>query len=356
MWALQYYNNNNNNQESTSIEEQHSTVRWTIILSGIFWVVSMLSYIGGDTYWVYLKYVALLSVVFGLPPIAVKAYKTMRRSNCCRFDVNCMMLFAAVGALALQDYTESAAVTFLFAISEALEQRATVRARNALSAIVCLRPEYANVINPVSNGYALVVLPANSVAVGTLVSVAPGDKIPCDGVVTEGNSAVDESSLTGESRPVHKSVGQPVSGGTINAGDTRLVVRTTATSNNSAVARLIRLVEEAQSNRSDTEKLVDTFARVYTPIVVLIALGMCTFPWIDRLVYVYLPVDRQPRDGCLLDSDGSDHHRRRVSLRTDYQHTGDVRGRSGGRVTERNHCPRWSAFRTIGTSETYCVR
>lgn len=81
-----------------------------------------------------------------------------------------------------------------------------------------------------------------------------GDKIPCDGVVVEGKSTVDESSLTGESRPVNKSVGMPVSGGSINTGNVQLIIKTTATSSNSAVARLIRLIEEAQSNRSDTEK------------------------------------------------------------------------------------------------------
>jgi Cd2+/Zn2+-exporting ATPase len=164
-----------------------------------------------------------------------------------------MMLFAALGALPLQEYTESAAVTFLFAISETLEQRATARARGALSAIVRLRPEYANVINPITKD--IVVLPANCVAVGTSVSVRPGDKIPCDGIVIEGKSTVDEASLTGESRPVTKSAGMRVSGGTINNGNTQLVIKTTATSNNSAVSRLIRLIEEAQTNRSETEKV-----------------------------------------------------------------------------------------------------
>lgn len=192
---------------------------------------------------------ALLSVAFGLPPIAVKAFKTLKRL---RFDVNCMMLFAALGVLPLEEYTESAAVTFLFAISEALETRATARARNALSAIVSLRPERANVINPLTKD--IVVLPATAVTVGMLVSVRTGDKIPCDGVVLEGKSTVDESSLTGESRPIKKETGMRVSGGTINIGNTQLVIKTTATSNNSAVARLIKLIEEAQLNRSETEK------------------------------------------------------------------------------------------------------
>ena len=106
-----------------------------------------------------------------------------------------------------------------------------------------------------------------------------GDKIPCDGVVTEGSSTVDESSLTGEARPVKKGPGDEVSGGTVNSGNTQLVVQITSTSDDSAVSRLIRLVEEAQANRSETEKIVDAFAKVYTPAVVLTALAMCTLSW-----------------------------------------------------------------------------
>ena len=269
LWALALMD-----VEKEDMIDQHKTsVRPSVILSGVFWVISMFSLIGGGN-WDYLKYVALLSVAFGLPPIAMKAFRTLRR---CHFDVNCMMLFAVLGALSLQEYTESAAVCFLFSISEALESRATARARNALSAIVCLRPEHANVINPHTK--AIVVLPASVVTVGSLVSVRAGDKIPCDGTVIEGKSTVDESTLTGESTPVSKATGSKVSGGTINTGSTQLVVKTTATSESSAVSRLIRLVEEAQSNRSETEKMVDTFAKIYTPLVVLAALCMCTIPW-----------------------------------------------------------------------------
>lgn len=188
-----------------------------------------------------------------------------------------MMLFAVIGAVALQDYTEAALVSFLFASSEWLESLATARARNALSAIVSLRPEKANLLNPITN--EIVVMPASAVTVGSKVSVRTGDKIPCDAVVIEGSSTVDESNLTGESRPVKKHPGSKVSGGTVNTGSAQLIVRTTATTNDSAVARLIRLVEEAASNRSETEMLIDSFAQVYTPIVVLTALCMCTIPW-----------------------------------------------------------------------------
>ena len=123
------------------------------------------------------------------------------------------------------------------------------------------------------------VLPAAAVPVGTLVSVRPGDKVPCDGLVIDGYSTVDESSLTGEARPVKKGPNDKVSGGTINSGMVELIVRTTSTADNSAVAKLIRLVEEAQANRSVTEKMIDEFAKRYTPVVILAALCMCTIPW-----------------------------------------------------------------------------
>ena len=217
---------------------------------------------------------ALLSVLFGIWKISLKAFRTLRR---CQFDVNCMMLFAIIGALALQDFTEAAAVTFLFSISDWLESLSTARARNALSSIVKLRPERAKVKNPTTNTF--VIVPAASVPVGSIVSVRTGDKIPCDGVVIEGSSAVDESSLTGESRPVSKCPGDTVSGGTINAGVAQLLVKTTSTADNSAVARLIKLVEEAQANRSPTELLIDAYAKRYTPVVIIVALLMCTIPW-----------------------------------------------------------------------------
>lgn len=161
----------------------------------------------------FLKYAALIAVILGLPSIGRKAYRTLLRFQ---FDTNCLMLLASVGAVALQDYSEAAAVVFLFAISEWLEVRATSRARDALAAIVHLRPETANLVHPTTK--ELIVVPASVVPVGSIVCIKTGDKVPCDGVVIEGNSTVDESSLTGESRPVKKSATDAVSGGTVNSG------------------------------------------------------------------------------------------------------------------------------------------
>lgn len=190
-----------------------------------------------------------------------------------------MMVTAALGALSLQQYDEAGSVAFLFSVSEYLEAQASTKARNALKSICDLRPDHANVIHPVTK--EIVVVPAQKVPMGALISVKPGDKIAADGMVVDGSSSVDESSLTGESVPIEKHKGDPVKGGTINIGRTQLVVRTTTTAEDSAVSRLIRLVEDAQSNRSPTEKLIDSFARSYTPSVMFVALLMCTLPWLS---------------------------------------------------------------------------
>ena len=223
----------------------------------------------------FFKYAAFISIAFGFPSISVKAWGALKRFQ---FDSNCLMAFATLGSLALMKFTEAATITFLFSFSEWLEERATSRARDALTAILDLRPERANLIHPQTS--ELLEVQATAVPLGASVVVRAGDKVPCDGIVTEGTTTVDESSLTGESKPVKKTVNDSVSGGTINSGNAQIVVQTTRTSDDSAVSRLIRLVEEAQANRSDTEKIVDSFAKIYTPLVVLGASLMCTVPWI----------------------------------------------------------------------------
>uniref|UniRef100_A0A7S1G1E3 HMA domain-containing protein n=1 Tax=Corethron hystrix TaxID=216773 RepID=A0A7S1G1E3_9STRA len=243
----------------------------SVALSGVFWTISMMSYIPR---WHNAQYFALGSVLFGFPPIALKAINTLR---CKRTDANCLMFFAVVGALILREFTEAAAVSFLFSIGDILERRATRKARDALSEIVSIRPEVANVIDDATNGVSII--SAEGVSPGHRLLVRPGEKIPCDGVVLKGVSVVDECSLTGESRPTKKLPNSNLSGGTINVGTSPLVMIATATIENSAAARLIRMVEQAQANRSPTEKLVDRFSKLYTPVVGLSAFLMCTIPW-----------------------------------------------------------------------------
>jgi len=266
-------NGTHDDREDGSSEGEKNLCQVNVVISGIFWVLSLLSFVGGS--WSYLKYAGIGSVLFGMPPVVMKAWMTAKRLQ---FDANCMMVTAAFGALVLGEFDEAASVSFLFAVSEWLEERATGKARRALREIISLRPEYANVVDPKSGD--MVIVPAANTPVGSVVSVRTGDKVPADGIVLEGTSSVDESSLTGEARPVEKRAGDEVSGGSINVGSRQLVIRTMCTVGDSTLSRLIQLVEEAQANTSETEKLVDAFARKYTPFVLTIALFICTVPWL----------------------------------------------------------------------------
>ena len=261
---------NNNLIENVGI---CSGLRLNVVISGIFWIISLLSAIDEDLD--YLKYAGIISVVSGMPPVLIKACHTIRRFQ---FDANCMMVIAAFGALALGEYDEAASVSFLFAISEWLEAQATGKARKALGEIVSLRPEYAHVMDEKSG--QITIIPAENVPLGSLCSVRTGDKVPADGIVMEGSSSLDESSITGEARPVDKVAGDRVCSGSINVGLTQLVIKSTSTVGDSTLSRLIALVEEAQTNRSETEKLVDNFAKKYTPFVLGTALLVCTVPWV----------------------------------------------------------------------------
>lgn len=155
--------------EDDLIAEHKSKLEWNVALSGFFWIVSMFHLIDTESDWDNLKYTAFVSVVLGIPKIAKKAFMTMKRKQ---FDTNCMMLFATLGALGLQEYTEAAAVTFLFSISDWLETISTARARSALSTIVRLRPERAKVQDPITSEFVHV--PASYVSVGSIVSVRTG--------------------------------------------------------------------------------------------------------------------------------------------------------------------------------------
>lgn len=203
---------------------------------------------------------SLLSVLLTSPKIAVRAAAGIRR---CHLDINILTLVACTGALGFQSYVEAAMVLVLFSLGDFLESRITIRARGVIAEVLALRPEEAEL----PGGERV---PVGEVAVGTTVVVRQGDSIPTDGVVTAGALFVDESALSGESKPVSKDVGSTVWAGTTNLSG-YAEVKTTAQSEDSAVGRLVKLVEEAQSLRSGTEQTVEKFARYYTPCILIIA-------------------------------------------------------------------------------------
>ena len=179
-------------------------------------------------------------------------------------DVDMLMLVAALGAVALGRPGEGAMLLFLFSLGHGLEGFATDRARNAIRALGQLTPKVARVVRQGVEQE----LPVESLRAGDVVRVAPGERLPVDGVVEEGSSSIDQSPITGESVPVHRTVGDGVFAGTVN-GDGALRIRMTRPASESTMARMIRLVEESQQNKGQTQRMTERFTRIYTPIVLV---------------------------------------------------------------------------------------
>ncbi len=212
-----------------------------------------------------------LSILAGIWYFLPKAWFALRRF---RPDMNLLMTVAVGGAIAIGEWSEAATVAFLFAVSLALESWSVGRARRAIAALMGLAPPTVRVVG--GEGKETEVSPAE-VAVGTLFLVRPGERIPLDGTVTRGNSDVNQASITGESMPVAKAPGSEVYAGTIN-GDGALQVTSTKLAQDTTLAKIIRMVGDAQSQRAPSEQWVETFARYYTPSVMIAAVLVLVIP------------------------------------------------------------------------------
>ena len=189
------------------------------------------------------------------------------------FTIEMLMTIAAVGAVIIGAGEEAATVVFLFLVGELLEGVAAGKARSSIQALTTLVPKTAFVEE---NGQTREV-PAESLEVGAMILVRPGDRIPADGEIIDGESAIDESPVTGESVPVRKGVGDKVFAGTIN-GDAVLRIKVTAAAADNTIARVVKLVEEAQESKAPTERFIDRFSRWYTPGVVVVAALVAVVP------------------------------------------------------------------------------
>ncbi len=211
-----------------------------------------------------------VAIIVGGAQVARSAIHALRYLS---FDMNVLMTVAVVGAVLIGEWLEAAAIVFLFALSGTLEAYTVDRTRGAIRALMRLAPREATVLR---DGVPLR-LPAERVAVGDHVVVRPGERVPMDGVVVGGHSAVDESTITGEALPVEKSAGDEVYAGTLN-GRGSLEVAVTRLAKDATIARIIRLVEEAQGQRAPSQQFVDRFARYYTPAVILLAALVAAVP------------------------------------------------------------------------------
>ena len=187
-----------------------------------------------------------------------------------KLGIDSLMAVAVTGAFLIGQWPEAAMVMALYALAELIEHRAADRARHAISSLMALAPEQADVLGEDGSWRRAA---ARDVAVGATVRVRPGERLPFDGVVSTGSGAVDQASVTGESMPVDKVPGDALFAGTINLGS-ELQFRVTAAAGNTTLDRIIHAVEQAQTSRAPTQRFVDRFAAVYTPAVFLIALAV----------------------------------------------------------------------------------
>ena len=209
--------------------------------------------------------------------ILKKAFKGIRNKQV--FDENFLMAVATIGAILLGDYTEGTAVMLFYQIGELFQSYAVGKSRRNISELMDIRPDYANVEN---NGQLEQVDP-DEVAIGTIIVVQPGEKVPIDGVITEGTSTLNTSALTGESLPRNAKVGDEVISGCINMTGL-LKIRTTKEFGESTVSKILELVENSSSRKSKSENFISKFAKYYTPAVCYGALALALLPPIALLI------------------------------------------------------------------------
>jgi Cd2+/Zn2+-exporting ATPase len=240
-----------------------------LTLSGIAFAVGVTApFLGAPASTIWIPFV--VSIALGGMYTGRRAIASLRAGI---LDINVLMVIAVGGAMALREWTEAASVVFLFALAQLLETRAMDRARGAIRALMDLAPAEAIVRR---NGYQLR-LPVDEVHIGDTILVGPGEKLPLDGRVVAGDSYVNQAPVTGESLPVEKTAGADVFAGTIN-GRGALDVLVTRLRRDSTLARIIHLVERAQAQRAPSQTFVDRFARIYTPVVLAIAVIVALVP------------------------------------------------------------------------------
>ena len=210
------------------------------------------------------------AILLGIAAIGRRTLGSIRARS---LDINVLMIIAVIGAVALGQFGEAASVIFLFAVAQTLEARTMERARAAISALLDLTPTDALVRR--ADGERRIGV--DDVALGDIIVVRPGEKIPLDGAVVAGHSAVNQAPVTGESLPADKAPGDEVFAGTIN-GRGALEVRVTRARRDTTLARIIHLVERAQAQRAPAQALVERFARVYTPAMLVLAAALAVVP------------------------------------------------------------------------------
>jgi len=241
------------------------------IIAGVFSLTAEGLSLGGwgESSWI-VRALAIVAIICGGYETAGKAWISLKTFT---LNINFLMSIAVIGAMALGEWTEGAVVIFLFAVAELVEARSLDRARNAIRSLMELAPEVALVLR----GTAWSVVPVDGVGVGETVRIKPGERLPLDGVIRHGSSAVNQAPITGEPLPVEKLPGDKVFAGSINGSGT-FDYEVTHSAADSTISKIIDLVEKGTANRAQAERFVDRFARYYTPAIVVVALLVAVAP------------------------------------------------------------------------------
>ncbi len=250
--------------EKTSFLQENLPLITLIIMMALSWALEQVNHPLGN-----LAFIA--TILVGLYPIARQALRLMRSGSW--FAIETLMSVAAIGALFLGATAEAAMVLLLFLVGERLEGWAASRARQGVSALIALKPETATVV---VNGERKTVA-IERLRPGDVIEVAAGGRLPADGALLSADASFDESALTGESIPVARAAGEKVPAGATSV-DRLVQLSVLSEPGDSAIDRILRLIEEAEERRAPVERFIDRFSRIYTPIIMLIALLVAVVP------------------------------------------------------------------------------
>lgn len=255
-----------------------------LILASITLVALLMGWVGGSVSGLLPAWAVVLFALVAYAAGGYSGAKVALANACCGiFNIDLLMVAAALGAALIGEWEEGALLLFLFTLSGALESFASERTRQAISRLAELRPDTARVRREGEE----VEIRVEDLSLGDLVVVRPGERMPVDGRVLTGSSTVDQSPITGESIPVYKAVGDPVFSGTIN-GSGALELQVTKLASESAISKIIGLVQKAQHNAAPTQRFIDRFSQPYT----LVVLGAAALAAIVPLLFADEPVNR----------------------------------------------------------------
>lgn len=252
-------------EDNKSLPPSLSTFLIYLLLQTILLMTGVVAFFC-DTSWY--RWPAIAEIVFGIFPVLQKTYVSLKT---CSVDINILILIAIAGTLSIEEWLDGAAVVYVFSFAEALQDFCMFKVQRTISGLMLKAPRVAILAN---TGECVLV---ESVAIGTTIAIRPGEFIPLDGEVIKGRAAVDESTVSGESVPVEKTVGSKVFSGTINQNG-YLEVNTTSDSTSSTVSKVAQLVQEAQTGSGRIEVAINRFAKYYTPTVVVVAALVFVIP------------------------------------------------------------------------------